>query len=146
MGKTSLFFKSPICDKMRGLYMLKYIKIKDEEVKMQKNNCLLSLSDEEGILTVVLGGEIDHHSAVRVRTEIDEAISSIRPRKTVLDLSGIDFMDSSGIGLIMGRYAKMRTIGGELTICRPNERILKIFKMAGLEKIVSIEYEKEGEE
>ena len=59
--------------------MLKYIKIKDEEVKMQKNNCLLSLSDEEGILTVVLGGEIDHHSAVRVRTEIDEAISSIRP-------------------------------------------------------------------
>ncbi len=116
---------------------------------MHKNNCLLSLEEEDGILTVTLGGEIDHHSAVWVRTEIDNAISMIRPSKAVFDLSGIDFMDSSGIGLIMGRYAKMRALGGELTLRNPNERILKIFNMAGLEKIVSIEtvesIEKEGE-
>lgn len=106
---------------------------------MHKNNCLLSIEDEDEILTVRIGGEIDHHSAVWVRTEIDNAMSVRRPSKAVLDLSGIDFMDSSGIGLIMGRYAKMRAIGGELTLKNPNERIMKIFNMAGLEKIVSIE-------
>ena len=64
----------------------------------------------------------------------------------MLDLSGIDFMDSSGIGLIMGRYTKMKAIGGELSILDPNDRILKIFKMAGLEKIVSIEYTEDKKE
>ena len=107
---------------------------------MRKNNCLLSLDNAEGILVAVLSGEIDHHSAVWVRGEIDDAIASARPQRIILDLSGIDFMDSSGIGLIMGRYAKIRAIGGELCVRDPNERILKIFKMAGLEKIVSIEY------
>lgn len=112
---------------------------------MQKNNCLLSIEEDSGVLIAILGGEIDHHSAVWVRTEIDEAIARIRPQKTVLDLSAIDFMDSSGIGLVMGRYAKMRANGGELSVRNPNGRILKIFKMAGLEKIVSIENEEINE-
>ena len=113
---------------------------------MYKNSCLLYLQEEESVLRVTLGGEIDHHNAVSVRSEIDEKILLLRPRKIILDLSEIDFMDSSGIGLIMGRYTKMRAIGGELCVLDPNERILKIFKMAGLEKIVSIEYSENKEE
>ena len=113
---------------------------------MYRNNCLLLLEEEGNILKVTLGGEIDHHNAVAIRSEIDGQILSRHPQKTVLDLSGIDFMDSSGIGLVMGRYTKMKAIGGELCVLDPNERIFKIFKMAGLEKIVSVEYTEDKKE
>ena len=131
------------CDKIRATHVIKYKK-QIKEVKMQrKNGCTICADKEKEILTIVLNGDIDHHGAVGVRTEIDGAIGTYRPKKTVLCLSGIDFMDSSGIGLIMGRYAKMKAIGGELVIYEPNERVMKIFKMAGLEKIVRIEKESE---
>lgn len=110
---------------------------------MQKTNrnCSLSISEAErgGELLVVLSGEIDHHSAVWVRTEIDERIMRYRPSRTVMDLSGICFMDSSGIGLIMGRHARMQAIGGELCVREPGERIMKIFELAGLDRIVRVE-------
>lgn len=106
---------------------------------MLKKNCLLEMSEEGDELCVCLSGEIDHHSAVWVRAEIDERISLCRPKRTVLELSGIDFMDSSGLGLIMGRYAKMKAMGGELIIRRPGERMLKIMRLAGLERIVTVE-------
>ncbi len=108
---------------------------------MLKKNCLLDMSEDGERLIVCLCGEIDHHSAIRVRTQIDEKISLMHPKKMILDLSDIDFMDSSGLGLIMGRYMKMKSIGGVLTVKNPNERIVKIFNLAGLEKIVNIEEE-----
>jgi len=103
--------------------------------------CLYETKFENGVLDVVIHGEIDHHSAVRIRSEIDSIICESRPEKTVLDLSGVDFMDSSGLGLIMGRYALMQRIAGELTLRSPNERIVKIFELAGLGRIIKIEKE-----
>ena len=111
---------------------------------MLKRNCLLNMSEEEGSLLITVSGEIDHHSAVWVRNEIDSRISELRPRVARMDLSGIEFMDSSGLGLIMGRYSKMKSFGGELSLIDPNERLLKIFRLAGLEKIVKIEYTRES--
>ena len=108
-----------------------------------KRNCLFSFDEIESVLTVELGGEIDHHSAVAVRGEIDSEIKNLAPRKTVLDLSGIEFMDSSGLGLIMGRYALMQKRGGDFFVRNPNERVLQIFRLAGLERMVKIETEKE---
>ena len=93
----------------------------------------------DDLLRIEVTGEIDHHSAVSVRGEIDALIYEERPRHVALDMSGIDFMDSSGLGLIMGRYALMQKIGGELTLSSPNERILKILRLAGLERIIKIE-------
>ena len=107
---------------------------------MSMNNCLLDMYEDQERLMIVISGEIDHHSAVAVRNEIDAEILRVCPKKAVMDLSGIDFMDSSGLGLIMGRYSKMRAIGGELSLLDPNERILRIFTLAGLERIVRIEY------
>ena len=104
-----------------------------------KRNCLFSFDEIESVLTVELGGEIDHHSAVAVRGEIDSEIKNLAPRKTVLDLSGIEFMDSSGLGLIMGRYKLMQKLGGELTVRNPNSRTANIFELAGLDRIVNIE-------
>lgn len=108
---------------------------------MSKNNCRLQIHCEDGVLEATLGGELDHHGAVAVRTLIDAEICRLSPRKTVLDLSELDFMDSSGLGLIMGRYALMQKRGGEFTVREPNERILKIFRLAGLERMVKIEGE-----
>lgn len=106
---------------------------------MAKKNCSLDFKAEEETLVVAIRGEIDHYSAVWVRVEIDSKIAAFRPKLTVLDLSSIDFMDSSGIGLIMGRYARMQNMGGELSVRAPSERVEKIIKLAGLCKIINIE-------
>ena len=95
-------------------------------------------------LVIHVGGEIDHHSAVAVRTGIDEKIAAERPHKVMLELSGVDFMDSSGLGLIMGRYSLMQKLGGTLSVKSPNERLMKIFDLAGLGRIIQIE--EDGEE
>ncbi len=111
---------------------------------MQRHLCQYESVFSEGVLTIRLGGEIDHHSAVNVRTALDEEICRLRPQKTVLDLGQIEFMDSSGLGLIMGRYSLMQKLGGTLTLKSPNERIVKIFELAGLGRMIRIE--EDGEE
>ena len=90
------------------------------------------------ILRIKLRGEIDHHSAVAVRSAIDDMIRSKRPAELVIDMSAVDFMDSSGLGLIMGRYNTMREIGGRTTVADPNPGSERIIRLAGLERIVRI--------
>ena len=94
--------------------------------------------------TVVLSimGEIDHHSAAHLRGQVDRLIAEQRPKKLVLDLSSVDFMDSSGLGFIMGRTALLKEMGGELVIREPCEGVLKICRLAGLERLVKIEKRK----
>ena len=106
---------------------------------MVKENCRLQMRFDGGVLVASISGELDHHGAVAVRTLIDRQICDGSPSRTVLDLTGLDFMDSSGLGLIMGRYALMKKMGGDLCVRNPNERVLKIFRLAGLERMVSIE-------
>lgn len=90
-------------------------------------------------MTVALRGEIDHHGAVKMRTEIDKLIAEKKPNTLILDLEEIDFMDSSGLGLIMGRYKKMSEIGGELILRNPKPSILKICRLAGLGRFIKIQ-------
>jgi stage II sporulation protein AA (anti-sigma F factor antagonist) len=90
------------------------------------------------ILKIKLRGEIDHHSAVAVRSAIDDMIRSRRPCELVIDMSAVDFMDSSGLGLIMGRYNTMKEIGGGVTVADPNPTTEKIMNLAGLERIIKI--------
>ncbi len=95
------------------------------------------------ILTVRIRGEIDHHTAVSVRKGVDGLLYERRPRKLVLDLSAVSFMDSSGLGLIMGRLALMRELGGELVVWNPSRETRSILMLAGMEKMVRIEYPKQ---
>ena len=104
-----------------------------------KKTCNFEYEEKDGRFCIQLVGEIDHHSAVAVRSAIDAKLYEFRPRHTVLDLSGIDFMDSSGLGLIMGRYALMQKLGGGFSVANPNERVMKIFDLAGLGRIISVE-------
>jgi stage II sporulation protein AA (anti-sigma F factor antagonist) len=92
-----------------------------------------------GLLAVRIKGEIDHHSAVEMRGGIDGEIRERRPLKLILDLSAVDFMDSSGLGLILGRYSAIKEVGGELLVLNPNEGVMKILKLAGAERIIRIE-------
>ena len=96
-------------------------------------------------LNVKIKGDIDHHSAKGVRERIDDAILSNKPRFIVLDLSSVEFMDSSGLGLILGRYTCASNIGARLILYKPTRRIKKILEMAGIERIIEIKVDEENE-
>lgn len=87
-------------------------------------------------LTAKIDGEIDHHSASKLRSLIDEAIQRELPMTLYLDFGGVTFMDSSGIGLIMGRYRSMQSIGGTVVVKNAGAQLLKVMRLAGLERLV----------
>ena len=93
------------------------------------------LESTDGILRAVLSGEIDHHLAVGLRARIDDAILREKPNALLLDFSDVTFMDSSGIGLVMGRYRLMSEQGGETEITGASPQITKVMKLAGLDKL-----------
>ena len=96
-------------------------------------------SEFDGItLKIKLRGEIDHHTAAVVRVNMDELIRSRAPRVLILDMSAVDFMDSSGLGLIMGRYSLMQSIGGETVILDPSPATERIMGLAGMERMIKI--------
>ena len=97
------------------------------------------LCDTAGsILSIHVRGEIDHHTSSAIRTGIDSTLFEKRPQKLILDLSGVSFMDSSGLGLIMGRYALVKQYGGTLAVLDPSPAVLKIIRLAGMERMVSV--------
>ncbi len=86
-------------------------------------------------LTAFLSGELDHHTARAMREQIDAAVGRSSAKLLRLDFSGVGFMDSSGIGLVMGRYRLMRSRGGRLLVVGVSERLLRVMKLAGLERL-----------
>ena len=91
------------------------------------------------VLTAYLKGELDHHTAAEMRAEIDNAIELNMPDLLVLDFSGISFMDSSGIGLVMGRYRNLVRRGAKLHISGASPQIYKVMKLAGLERLATLD-------
>jgi len=94
---------------------------------------------KDGILYVKLSGDIDHHSAKSVRDAVDDLMRRNNPAELELDLSAIEFMDSSGLGLVLGRYKKQTDMGGNMRIINPTRRVMQILQLAGVEKIIKIE-------
>jgi stage II sporulation protein AA (anti-sigma F factor antagonist) len=87
-------------------------------------------------LTAFISGDIDHHNAVMLREKVDRQIAQLRPRSLVIDLSGVEFMDSSGLGFIMGRYRTMASRGGRVAVQGDTGRVAKILGMSGAYKYV----------
>ena len=83
-------------------------------------------------IRVYLDGEIDHHSASLIRAGIDDAIIASRPLLLVLDFREVTFMDSSAIGLVMGRYKLMKTHGGRICVENLSPSAYKVMKLAGI--------------
>lgn len=92
----------------------------------------------DGNLVVKLDGEIDHHCAAEIREGLDRLIAENKPKNLVLELSDIDFMDSSGLGLVLGRYRRLNEIGSKMYIKNPDARTEKILCMAGVDKLIKI--------
>ncbi len=90
------------------------------------------------ILNVIIEGDIDHHSAKFIRETIDREIFLARPHVMILELSQVDFMDSSGLGLILGRYTRMREVGGMLKLSNPTPQTVKILALAGVDKLIPV--------
>ena len=91
-----------------------------------------------GSLTVYLEGDIDHHSAQSIRSRIDTRLFLARPDELVLDLSRVNFMDSAGLGLILGRFTKASELGVGFRLVNPNKHIQRILDLAGMERLVPI--------
>ena len=90
-------------------------------------------------LRIFLSGEIDHHSAAGIRKRIDEETDRLLPQLLVLDFGNVSFMDSSGVGLVMGRYRNVSAHGGRLEAVNLSPWCYKIMKMSGLDKIAKIQ-------
>lgn len=98
----------------------------------------LNIKSENGTAVAQLSGEIDHHSAKKLRAELDRFVITMQPEVLAIDLSSITFMDSSGIGLIIGRYKLMKECGGKLEIRSPQPYIRRVLRLSGIERIVKI--------
>lgn len=90
-------------------------------------------------LTARLAGDIDHHSVAAMRDEIDDAIERDRPSLLVLDFGAVTFMDSSGIGLVMGRYKLMDEIGGKISITNVPPQMRKVMRISGIDRLAAID-------
>ena len=102
---------------------------------MEKEAAKIVVTSESETMTIAPRGDIDHHSARTLRERIDNEMYLGRPQTLILDLSGIDFMDSSGLGLLLGRYQRAKDIGCRLFLYGCNKRIMKILSLAGAEKM-----------
>ena len=99
----------------------------------------LQMERHRRALIVRLAGELDHHASDEVRTRIDEAIVRGDVTYLILSLKDLTFMDSSGIGVILGRYKHITGKGGKMVVCDVTKPVQRLFEMSGLFKIVSIE-------
>ena len=97
-------------------------------------------------LTAKLSGDIDHHSGGKLRAAIDDKAAQVRPRELVLDFAGVTFMDSSGIGLILGRYRWMQNLGGTVRVVHISRRMEQILLLSGIHKLVRVESPESAEE
>ena len=99
----------------------------------------LKITFERGILVAKIDGDIDHHSAKSIRERIDSVIFERKPALVLLDLSAVDFMDSSGLGLILGRFNTAKELGLDLKILSPSRSVKKVLELAGIERLIKIE-------
>ena len=107
------------------------------------NDILEDISVRNRTLSVLLPAEIDEQVSSVLRMELDRQISTQRIERIVFDFARTEWMDSSGLGMILGRYKKMQFIRGCIRAIHVNRRIASVMRMAGLHKVISIN---EGEE
>lgn len=94
--------------------------------------------DSDKLLIFEITEEVDHHIAEKIRRKMDNEIERYMPRKIVFDFNKVTFMDSAGIGMLIGRYKNIRRLGGVAEIINVEPSIKKIFEMCGLLKIIPI--------
>ena len=98
----------------------------------------LEFENSKDILIVHMKGELDHHSAEEVRNIIDDRLDRESIIKLIMDFSEVIFMDSSGIGVVIGRYKKLYSKNGSICITNVRNTVKRVFELSGMFKIISI--------
>lgn len=96
---------------------------------------------KEGILTAKISGEVDHHSAREIREAIDETSQKVKPECLRLDFSAVPFMDSSGVGLILGRIRLYKHWQGQVVLTGLSPNLYKMIELSGISGLAVIEKE-----
>ena len=97
----------------------------------------------EGTLYAQISGEIDMEIAVEWRDALDFEITKTRARNLVFDFSGVTFIDSSGLGVILGRYKKIANVHGNVSVINMNTRVERVFNLSGMGKIIKVKLKKD---
>ena len=98
----------------------------------------VKFSSRGSTLIVAIYGEMDHHSAEYIREKVDGEMLKSTTKNVVFDFSRVTFMDSSGIGVIMGRYKNIQKLNGKAVIANVNSQVKRIFEMSGLLRIMPV--------
>lgn len=99
---------------------------------------LIDLEKKDNVLCVRLEGELDHHTALELRERVDSALKSQGLTHILLNLEHLTFMDSSGLGVVLGRYKLVKTLGGEMVVCSVSPHVKRLFEMSGIFKIIKL--------
>lgn len=115
------------------MYVLPFLFFKDRRKKMN-----ISTAYASGKLTVYLTGELDHHEAKNTMRAIDELLDEYLPRDCVLDMSGLTFMDSSGIAVIIRISHRMKVLGGRAWVENPAKQAQRVLDASGIDRLVPV--------
>ena len=98
---------------------------------------MIGISTDGCRMTAELSGDIDHHTARELRRELDEMIARCRPELLIIDMTKVGFMDSSGVGLILGRLRAVRAYGGDIAVQGASPEIAAVIRLSGLSGLFS---------
>lgn len=99
----------------------------------------IDLEVKDHVLLIRLSGELDHHTAEELRENVTRKLEENNIVHIVLNLEHLSFMDSSGLGVILGRYKQIKNAGGEMVVCAISPAVKRLFDMSGLFKIIRLE-------
>ncbi len=106
----------------------------------------VTYNEKDKLLLVQITEEIDHHTSDKIRTRADFEIQKYIPKKLIMDFSNVNFMDSAGIGMVLGRYKMVTMFGGTMNMVNVKPSVRKVFEMSGVTKIIPILEETGGTE
>ncbi len=93
---------------------------------------------KENTLIVALSGELDHHTAKKVKDYVEDFIKNKSVVNLIFDFSALSFMDSSGIGVVIGRYKLISSIGGKMAIVNTSSAVERLLAVSGIKKLVAV--------
>ncbi|WP_405729576.1 STAS domain-containing protein [Anaerotignum sp.] len=89
-------------------------------------------------MIILISGEVDHHTAIELRRQTESALAQMGGRNIIFGFEEVTFMDSSGIGMMIGRYKQLQALGGRIAIACANEKIAEIIRLSGLTKLLPV--------
>lgn len=111
--------------------------------RFMEGGAALSLKTElevkYGVLCIRLEGELDHHTADELREKVNRVMDEQMVQHILLNLGNLTFMDSSGLGVILGRYKRISGLGGEMVVCSISPAVRRLFELSGMFKILRLE-------